>query len=167
MGFLPTTPKVGPANRSRTETVKRTPQQPVPVRHLLGSANAETTPSGTQPAAADRTQRPDAAREGKNGRLSRTRKETATRRNVPQGAEVDRAIYGHLHNGTLYPSHCRFWLLGARTPWCLGQLCVPLGPHDSGVRSMTAELGDFLKGVSGWTGRGLHSIHTSKDLTLR
>ena len=38
-----------------------------PVRQLLGSANMETTPAGTQAAAAARTQRPDAAREGKNG----------------------------------------------------------------------------------------------------
>ena len=38
-----------------------------PVRQLLGSANAETTPAGTRAAAAVRTQRPDAAREGKNG----------------------------------------------------------------------------------------------------
>ena len=32
-----------------------------------GSANAETTPAGAPAAAADRTQRPDATREGKNG----------------------------------------------------------------------------------------------------
>ena len=34
---------------------------------LLGSANAETTPAGAPAAAADRTQRPDATCEGKNG----------------------------------------------------------------------------------------------------
>ena len=33
----------------------------------LGSANAETTPAGTTPVAADRKQRPDATCEGKNG----------------------------------------------------------------------------------------------------
>ena len=38
-----------------------------PARQLLGSANAETTPAGAQAAAADRTQRPDATCEGKNG----------------------------------------------------------------------------------------------------
>ena len=51
-----------------------------PVHQPLGSANAETTPAGARAAAADRTQRPKAAHEGKNGLLSR--KETATRRNV-------------------------------------------------------------------------------------
>ena len=34
---------------------------------LLGSANAETTPARAPAAAADRTQRPDATCEGKNG----------------------------------------------------------------------------------------------------
>ena len=38
---------------------------------LLGSANAETTPGRAPAAAADRTQRPDATCEGKNGWLSR------------------------------------------------------------------------------------------------
>ena len=38
-----------------------------PARHLLGSANAEMTPAGAPAAAADRTQRPDAICEGKNG----------------------------------------------------------------------------------------------------
>ena len=38
-----------------------------PIRQLLGSANAETTPAGAPAAAADRTQRPDATCEGKNG----------------------------------------------------------------------------------------------------
>ena len=42
-----------------------------PVHQRLGSANAETTPAGAQAAAADKTQRPDTACEGKNGRLSR------------------------------------------------------------------------------------------------
>ena len=72
------------------KTVKRPPQQPAqpPVRQLLGAAdaqtapatfstapahqrrgtaNAETTPAGAPAAAADRTQRPDATCEGKNG----------------------------------------------------------------------------------------------------
>ena len=39
----------------------------VPTQQLLGSANAETTPAGAPAAAADRTQRPDATCEGKNG----------------------------------------------------------------------------------------------------
>ena len=49
--------------------VKRPPQQPAqpPVRQRRGSANAETTPAGAPAAAADRKQRPDATREGKNG----------------------------------------------------------------------------------------------------
>ena len=38
-----------------------------PAHQLLGSANAETTPAGAPAAAADRTQRPDATCEGKNG----------------------------------------------------------------------------------------------------
>ena len=38
-----------------------------PTHQTLGSANAETTPAGAPAAAAVRTQRPDAAREGKNG----------------------------------------------------------------------------------------------------
>ena len=38
-----------------------------PTRQLLGSANAETTPARALAAAADRTQRPDATCEGKNG----------------------------------------------------------------------------------------------------
>ena len=37
-----------------------------PVRQLLGPAHAETTPAGTLAAAADRTQRPDAASGGTN-----------------------------------------------------------------------------------------------------
>ena len=37
-----------------------------PVHQRRGSANAETTPAGAPAAAADRKQRPDAAREGKN-----------------------------------------------------------------------------------------------------
>ena len=73
------------------KTVKRPPQQPAqpPVRQLLdaadaqtaypatsstapahqppGSADAEMTPAGAPAAAADRTQRPDATCEGKNG----------------------------------------------------------------------------------------------------
>ena len=38
-----------------------------PAHQLLGSANAETTPARAPAAAADRTQRPDATCEGKNG----------------------------------------------------------------------------------------------------
>ena len=38
-----------------------------PTHQLLGSANAETTPARAPAAAADRTQRPDATCEGKNG----------------------------------------------------------------------------------------------------
>ena len=38
-----------------------------PAHQLLGTANAETTPAGAPAAAADRTQRPDATCEGKNG----------------------------------------------------------------------------------------------------
>ena len=38
-----------------------------PTHQLLGSANAEMTPAGAPAAAADRTQRPDATCEGKNG----------------------------------------------------------------------------------------------------
>ena len=72
------------------KSVERPPQQPAqpPIRQLLGtaneqtepatsstapthrplgSANAETTPAGAPAAAADRTQRPDATCEGKNG----------------------------------------------------------------------------------------------------
>ena len=49
--------------------VKRPPKQPAqpPVRPPLGSANAETTPARAPAAAANRTQRPDATCEGKNG----------------------------------------------------------------------------------------------------
>ena len=38
-----------------------------PAHQPLGSANAETTPARAPAAAADRTQRPDATCEGKNG----------------------------------------------------------------------------------------------------
>ena len=38
-----------------------------PTHQLLGSANAERTPAGAPAAAADRTQRPNATCEGKNG----------------------------------------------------------------------------------------------------
>ena len=43
------------------------PFSTAPVRQRLGSANAETTPAGAPAAAADRTQRPDATCEAKNG----------------------------------------------------------------------------------------------------
>ena len=42
------------------------PAQPQQTNHWA-SANAETTPAGAPAAAADRTQRPDATCEGKNG----------------------------------------------------------------------------------------------------
>ena len=51
----------------------------------MGSAIAEKTPAGAQAAAADKTQRPDTAREGKKGDCLGPRKETATRWNVTQG----------------------------------------------------------------------------------
>ena len=38
-----------------------------PAHQRRGSTNAETTPAGAPAAAADRTQRPDATCEGKNG----------------------------------------------------------------------------------------------------
>ena len=49
------------------QTVTRSNQHKPLLRQLLGSANAETTPAGAPAAAADRTQRPDATCEGKNG----------------------------------------------------------------------------------------------------
>ena len=52
----------GGGTRKGRET---TPAAQPPVRQLLGFA--KTTPAGTPAAAANRTQRPDAAREGKNG----------------------------------------------------------------------------------------------------
>ena len=50
-------------------TVKRPPQPPAqpPVHQLSGPDDAATPPQGTPAAAADRTQRPDATCEGKNG----------------------------------------------------------------------------------------------------
>ena len=65
------TRKRGEACGGRPEsakTVKRSPHRPPqrPVCQLLGSADVETTPAGTQTAAAIRIQRPDAARAGKN-----------------------------------------------------------------------------------------------------
>ena len=50
-------------NRKTTPATTST----APVCQLLGSANAETTPAGTRATAAVSTQRPDAARKGKNG----------------------------------------------------------------------------------------------------
>ena len=49
--------------------VEQPPPQPAqpPARQPLGPANAETTPAGAPAAVAVRTQRPDAARGGKNG----------------------------------------------------------------------------------------------------
>ena len=49
-------------NRQKTPTATST----APVHQRLGSATAETTPSGAQAAAADKTQRLAAACEGKN-----------------------------------------------------------------------------------------------------
>ena len=56
----------GVGSKTRKTTPPQQPAHP-PVRQLLGSANAEKTPEGAQTAAVFRTQRPDAAREGKNG----------------------------------------------------------------------------------------------------
>ena len=50
-----------------TQTAHPATSSTAPTRQLLGSANAETTPAGAPAAAADRTQRPDATCEGKNG----------------------------------------------------------------------------------------------------
>ena len=71
------TRKRGEARGGRSErrgewaakTVERPSQQPAqpPVRHLLGPGTAEMTPHRTPAAAAVKTQRPDATREGKNG----------------------------------------------------------------------------------------------------
>ena len=54
---------VGSTDRKITPATTST----TPVRQLQGSTNVEGTPAGTQAAAADRTQRPDAERQGKNG----------------------------------------------------------------------------------------------------
>ena len=50
-----------------TQTAHHATFSTAPAHQLLGSANAETTPAGAPAAAADRTQRPDATCEGKNG----------------------------------------------------------------------------------------------------
>ena len=50
-----------------TQTAHHATFSTAPTHQLLGSANAETTPAGAPAAAADRTQRPDATCEGKNG----------------------------------------------------------------------------------------------------
>ena len=50
-----------------TQTAHPATSSTAPVHQLLGSANAETTPARAPAAAADRTQRPDATCEGKNG----------------------------------------------------------------------------------------------------
>ena len=49
------------------QTAHHATSSTAPAHQLLGSANAETTPAGAPAAAADRTQRPDATCEGKNG----------------------------------------------------------------------------------------------------
>ena len=67
-----------------TQTAHHTTFSTAPAHQRLGSANAETTPAGAPAAAADRTQRPDATCEGKNG-CPGPRKGTSTRRNVTQG----------------------------------------------------------------------------------
>ena len=60
-------PKCGGVRAAETVTRPlHEPAQP-PVYQPLGSANAETTPAGTRAAAADRTHRPNATCEGKNG----------------------------------------------------------------------------------------------------
>ena len=50
-----------------TQTAHPATSSTAPAHQLLGSANAETTPARAPAAAADRTQRPDATCEGKNG----------------------------------------------------------------------------------------------------
>ena len=50
-----------------TQTAHPATSSTAPTHQLLRSANAETTPAGAPAAAADRTQRPDATCEGKNG----------------------------------------------------------------------------------------------------
>ena len=50
-----------------TQTAHHATFSTAPTHQLLGSANAQTTPAGAPAAAADRTQRPDATCEGKNG----------------------------------------------------------------------------------------------------
>ena len=54
----------GPAD---AHTAHPATSRTAPAHQPLGSANAETTPAGAPAAAADRTQRPDATCEGKNG----------------------------------------------------------------------------------------------------
>ena len=49
------------------QTAHHATSSTAPAHQLLGSANAETTPAGAPAAAADRTQRPNATCEGKNG----------------------------------------------------------------------------------------------------
>ena len=50
-----------------TQTAHPATSSTAPAHQRRGSANAETTPAGAPAAAADRTQRPDATCEGKNG----------------------------------------------------------------------------------------------------
>ena len=50
-----------------TQTAHHATSSTAPAHQPLGSANAETTPARAPAAAADRTQRPDATCEGKNG----------------------------------------------------------------------------------------------------
>ena len=57
----------GQQNRKTIPTPTPTRTSTTPVCQLLGSADAETTPAGTQATAAIRIQRPYAARKGKNG----------------------------------------------------------------------------------------------------
>ena len=83
--FLLCDPRVGPGRLSGTglpfcggggveclgatdaQTVHPATFSTAPTHQPLGSANAETTPARAPAAAADRTQRPDATCEGKNG----------------------------------------------------------------------------------------------------
>ena len=93
-----------------------------PAHQRLGSANAETTPAGAPAAAADRTQRPDATCEGKNGCLSRApRKGATTRRNVTRGV---RNVPAGLLRVT---GHCtglvRHWARRLPRGWRLAAAC--------------------------------------------
>ena len=56
-----------PQGGGGAQTAHHATSSTAPTHQLLGSANAETTPARAPAAAADRTQRPDATCEGKNG----------------------------------------------------------------------------------------------------
>ena len=57
----------GGAGAADAHTAHPATSSTAPAHQLLSSANAETTPAGAPAAAADRTQRPNATREGKKG----------------------------------------------------------------------------------------------------